>query len=332
MCSSDLVIAFPKTQSGLDPMTNAPTPVAQKQLDEIETFVRGDARFPQLDDYDGLTDITVAPYFEDLDRLYPESKFVLTVREEAGWLKSCKNHWTGRSAFDAGDGSDEHKTHMEIRRFLRAAVYASYDFEPERFVRTYRRHVENVKRYFADRPNDLLVLDITKGEGYEKLAPFLGVPVPTKPSFTVWSPTVASEPRSIVCVTSDWLATSESDANDAPSTATSILGTRPSEPLATTTSLSARLVTGAPPSASTVTSSAPATRASDAPTCACSPRPRRHSTSSRAPNACIRICSRDSTCCASCCRRSASDSRIYRHSSRSSCATRIASIVAASRV
>ncbi|MFZ9627770.1 MAG: aspartate--tRNA ligase [Ilumatobacteraceae bacterium] len=29
------VIAFPKTQSGLDPMTNAPTPVAAKQLDEL---------------------------------------------------------------------------------------------------------------------------------------------------------------------------------------------------------------------------------------------------------------------------------------------------------
>ena len=29
------VIAFPKTQSGVDPMTNAPTPVAAKQLDEL---------------------------------------------------------------------------------------------------------------------------------------------------------------------------------------------------------------------------------------------------------------------------------------------------------
>ena len=29
------VIAFPKTQSGLDPMTNAPTPVTQKQLDDL---------------------------------------------------------------------------------------------------------------------------------------------------------------------------------------------------------------------------------------------------------------------------------------------------------
>jgi aspartyl-tRNA synthetase len=29
------VIAFPKTQSGLDPMTNAPTPVADAQLQEL---------------------------------------------------------------------------------------------------------------------------------------------------------------------------------------------------------------------------------------------------------------------------------------------------------
>jgi aspartyl-tRNA synthetase len=29
------VIAFPKTQSGLDPMTNAPTPVADAQLAEL---------------------------------------------------------------------------------------------------------------------------------------------------------------------------------------------------------------------------------------------------------------------------------------------------------
>jgi len=29
------VIAFPKTQSGADPLTNAPTPVIAKQLDEL---------------------------------------------------------------------------------------------------------------------------------------------------------------------------------------------------------------------------------------------------------------------------------------------------------
>ena len=38
------VIAFPKTQSGADPMTNAPTPVIAKQLDEFGIRV-----LPKLD-------------------------------------------------------------------------------------------------------------------------------------------------------------------------------------------------------------------------------------------------------------------------------------------
>jgi len=29
------VIAFPKSQSGTDPLTNAPTPIDQSQLDEL---------------------------------------------------------------------------------------------------------------------------------------------------------------------------------------------------------------------------------------------------------------------------------------------------------
>jgi hypothetical protein len=60
-------------------------------------------------------------------------------------------------------------------------VYASYDYLPDRFRRAYRRHVEDVKAYFADRPEDLLVLAVAQGEGFEKLAPFLGVPAPSQP-------------------------------------------------------------------------------------------------------------------------------------------------------
>jgi hypothetical protein len=151
----------------------------------LETLVRGDARFPLLDHYDGLTDITTAPYFEDLDRLHPGAKFILTVREPEGWLRSCRNHWTGRSAYEEGPqeglAAEEHRLHMEIRRFLRAAVYASYDFDEARFLRAYRLHEQAVRRHFAQRPGDLLVLDIAAGDGYEKLAPFLGVPTPEQP-------------------------------------------------------------------------------------------------------------------------------------------------------
>jgi hypothetical protein len=146
----------------------------------LETLLRGDVRFPLLEYYDGITDITSAPYYEDLDRRWPGSKFVLTIREEDSWLHSCRKHWAGLSNFKYDD-SEEHRVFMEIQRFLRAAVYGCYEFEEERFRRVYRRHIQNASSYFAGRESDLLVLNIIAGDGYERLARFLGVPVPAQP-------------------------------------------------------------------------------------------------------------------------------------------------------
>jgi Sulfotransferase domain len=146
----------------------------------LETLLRGDVRFPLLEQYDGITDITTVPYYEDLDREWPGSKFVLTVRDEDSWLRSCRKHWAGLSVFRYGE-AEEHRVFMEVRRFLEAAVYACYEFDEEHFRRVYRRHVQNVTSYFAGRESDLLTLNIVAGEGYEQLAPFLGAPVRTRP-------------------------------------------------------------------------------------------------------------------------------------------------------
>ena len=137
----------------------------------------GDAAFPVLNSYDGITDITVCPYYKQLDRRYQGSKFILTVRDIESWTKSCENYWRTRPPFDE-DTRPRHATHMNIRRFLRAAVYGSYNYSYDRFVSVYQDYVDSVLNYFKNRPNDLLVLNIIKGEGYEKLAPFMGVDMP----------------------------------------------------------------------------------------------------------------------------------------------------------
>ncbi|MGH9565338.1 MAG: sulfotransferase, partial [Candidatus Angelobacter sp.] len=89
-------------------------------------------------------------------------------------------HWAGLSNFRYGE-DEEHRAFMEVRRFLEAAVYGCYEFDEERFRRVYRRHVQNVTSYFAERESDLLVLNVVAGEGYERLASFLGAPVPEQP-------------------------------------------------------------------------------------------------------------------------------------------------------
>jgi hypothetical protein len=115
--------------------------------------------------YDAVTDSPVALYVEVLDRLYPDARFVLTVRDEAGWLDSCRRHWAGR------------KPRAADWRWNRRAVYGIESFDAEVFRRVYRAHVERVQAYFAGRAGKLLVLDVCGGEGYEELCPFLGLPV-----------------------------------------------------------------------------------------------------------------------------------------------------------
>lgn len=148
--------------------------------DTLRALTSGKLDFGVLEVFDGITDITVAPYYVELAERYPDAKFILTTRDEESWLRSCERHWRGRDAFARG-ATPAAETHMHLRRFLRAAVYGAYDFEPERFRRVYRRHVEDVRRAFANEPGRLLELDIVGGEGWEKLAPFLGRPIPRQP-------------------------------------------------------------------------------------------------------------------------------------------------------
>jgi len=144
----------------------------------LEELLTGKYNFSLLDGYDGITDITVAPFYAQLDKLYPGSKFILTTRDKESWLESLERHWSNKPAFDDRPGRE---TKMKIRRFLRAAVYGCYVFNRERMSYVYDLHHRNVLEYFKDRPQSLLVLNIVAGEGWEKLCPFLNKPIPDEP-------------------------------------------------------------------------------------------------------------------------------------------------------
>jgi hypothetical protein len=45
----------------------------------------------------------------------------------------------------------------------------------------YEAHNDAVRAHFASRANDLLVMNLASGDGWEKLAPFLGVATPDIP-------------------------------------------------------------------------------------------------------------------------------------------------------
>ena len=130
-------------------------------------------RLSVLDEFDAVTDITVSPYYAQLDSAYPGSKFVLTVRNMDQWLVSMAKH------FDRlGPHLEQHPEMRPFTDFICAAVYGTQAFERERMKWVYETHVQNVRSFFRGRPDDLLEVDICSGAGWTELCSFLGQPTP----------------------------------------------------------------------------------------------------------------------------------------------------------
>lgn len=120
---------------------------------------------------DALTDTPVIVYMEALDRLYPDARFVLTVREEESWIDSLRRHYGRRPLSKIAPW----------KLWNRRAVYG-VDGYNEALMRQVRAdHEARVLRHFDRHPAELLVLDVCGGEGYERLCPFLGKRVLDEP-------------------------------------------------------------------------------------------------------------------------------------------------------
>ncbi|HEV7904551.1 MAG TPA: sulfotransferase [Pyrinomonadaceae bacterium] len=148
-------------------------PHDERTYDELQS---GNYRLSLLEEYQGVADIPVAPFYAQLDGAFPGSKFILTVREREAWLRSCEAHWRLMSEW-----WNNFPAFKKFHAFISACVYGTLQFKRERFAYVYETHERNVRQYFAGRPGDLLLLDICGGEGWEKLCPFLGLPVPDAP-------------------------------------------------------------------------------------------------------------------------------------------------------
>lgn len=124
----------------------------------------------EIEAYEFTNDIGVAWRFRLLDHVYPDAKFILTIRDTESWLRSCTSH-----ARRVG-------VRVALRRLeSRFMCFGRTDFEEEHFRHRFEYHNADVVRHFGDRSDRLLVLNICGGEGWSRLCPFLGLPVPPVP-------------------------------------------------------------------------------------------------------------------------------------------------------
>ena len=124
-----------------------------------------------LKEVDALTDIPVAAFYAQFDRLFPRSKFILSTRATDSWLASVENHFRFYVRYNRDPFSD----------FMHACVYGALQFNADRFAYAKELHEENARRYFAEREKDFLVLDVSQGDPWDPLCSFLGHSRPREP-------------------------------------------------------------------------------------------------------------------------------------------------------
>jgi hypothetical protein len=111
------------------------------------------------DQYDCFFDGRLMYRYKELDEQYPGSKFICTRRDEDSWVRSIMR-----------------RRHDDTLR--RVPMLA--DLNEARWRQLYRQHYAGVEVYFGQRA-DVLHLSVCRGEGWERLCPWLGVPVPSSP-------------------------------------------------------------------------------------------------------------------------------------------------------
>ncbi|MCK5636026.1 MAG: hypothetical protein KAH91_01295 [Thermoplasmatales archaeon] len=115
--------------------------------------------FIRKSNYDTFADwpMMKGDFYKELDKEFPNSKFILTLRDPQSYGKSFEKFFK--------------KTVWEIKN-------------PEQLkkeIKRFENRNNEIINYFKDRPSQLLVIDIFKGVEWSELCNFLDKPIPKKP-------------------------------------------------------------------------------------------------------------------------------------------------------
>lgn len=131
--------------------------------------------------YDAVSDLPIAGKFETLDRMYPDSLFIYTVRELESWLRSLylELYVLGKNPFHNPFLSGDEEQYQMNMSCYGPPCNGTY-FQREWWIMQYVEHGRRIHHYFRNQKHKLLTMDITKGDDWNKLCPFIGIPRPDK--------------------------------------------------------------------------------------------------------------------------------------------------------
>ncbi len=110
-------------------------------------------------------------FYQTLYYQIPNSLFILSVRNSSNWLTSYQNF--------------AHKIKLRQKWFYKIVsqeLYDNNDFlsDPKNMISKYEQRNQEIINFFQNK-NNLLIMNIENGDGYQKLCPFLNKPIINQP-------------------------------------------------------------------------------------------------------------------------------------------------------
>ena len=128
--------------------------------------------------------ISDCPCFSDyqqLDKVFPNSKFVYLERNIEQWLPSIQ--------MLLNKMLPSFKSEAYINPVLKRSFYQTFDLEnlqspleAKHLTDCYKRHYQQVNEYFYDR-DDLLSIDVSQSDSFANLKRFLNIPITEQQQF-----------------------------------------------------------------------------------------------------------------------------------------------------
>lgn len=146
--------------------------VAMRRLGYQSGHCLSPFQWSKMDNYDFVCDSPVPSRFIELERIYPKSKYIFTTRDIETWLASCETFFKEKRPPEI----IKEKWLLEYRK----EIFGTAKFDPGLFEETYYKHTERIRKHFLENSSRLVTLDITNGEGWEKLVDFLGISIDLK--------------------------------------------------------------------------------------------------------------------------------------------------------
>ena len=122
-----------------------------------------------------LADTPIFNDYQQLDKLYPGAKFIYLEREPEKWLPSIRQLLQRMQVnlTRTDGGFNPHIKRCYLNTF---GDFTSDDLENDAYLLScYKQHKASAKQYFANRPADLLSIDIASPNSFSLLCRFLQI-------------------------------------------------------------------------------------------------------------------------------------------------------------